>query len=135
MHAAHPTVCSLETGKCTKDLEKTASRYCPPVLNRVTFAIIVASKIAKVHICLEIISGMQQNVAGLVLQVANAAFKYSVLMIAIHRSCVESLTASYACFLETGISKSVIIASETSYMRVVFCCSALEPNFCFDDRI
>ncbi len=27
MHSAHPKVCSLERGKCTKDLEKTASVY------------------------------------------------------------------------------------------------------------
>ena len=55
----HPKVCSLDMGKWTKDLEKTASGDCPSLLKRVTLEIRVASKIAKVQSSAEIISGQK----------------------------------------------------------------------------
>ena len=49
--------CSLENGKCAKHLEKMTSGDSPSLLNRVAFAILVASNIAKFQSSMEIISG------------------------------------------------------------------------------
>ena len=59
MWTGNPQVCSLEIGKHAKDLKKTESGDCPFLLNRVTFEILVAYRIAKVQSSPEIISGQK----------------------------------------------------------------------------
>ena len=56
MQTGHPNACSLEIGKCFKDLEKMVSGDSPSLSNRVAFAILVASKIAKFQSSVEVIS-------------------------------------------------------------------------------